>query len=141
VAGAAISNTAKKAATAAKFWAKHREAMLAAEADLEAAGGDLTKLTSATLKALVISRTGRISRAKVKAGALSAEAEMALQASGMTSRSRPVSSAQSSRCCPSCDVMLVAGLPAPDENGDIWCECGAALSGNDSECDEAPFEV
>ena len=141
MAGAAISNTAKKAATAAKFWAKHREAVLAAEADLEAAGGDLTKLTNAALKALVTSRTGRISKAKVKnEGELPAEVIAALGASDTTIMPEVVSPALAgigssvvARCCPSCDMMLVAGLPAPDENGHIWCdECGGALSGDES---------
>lgn len=49
---------------AAKFWARHREAVLAAEAALEEHSGDLSKVTKVgDLKALIISRTWRTAKA------------------------------------------------------------------------------
>jgi hypothetical protein len=52
VASLTFSAAAKNAATAAKFWAKHRVAVLAAEAALKAADGDLSKLRNACARHL-----------------------------------------------------------------------------------------
>ena len=69
VAGAAIDVAAKRAATAAKFWARHLKAVLAAETALEEHGGDLSKVIKVgDLKALIISRTGRTVKAKTSDG-------------------------------------------------------------------------
>ena len=134
VAGAAIGAAAKKAATATKFWARHREAVLAAEAALEEHGGDLSQVTKVgDLKALIISRTGRTAKAKDR-DALRAEAEAARRASGATlmpeadSTAAPCATAGGGVSCPSCGAEHAAGQLEPDENGHMWCrECGGAV--------------
>jgi ferredoxin len=145
VAGAAIDVAAKRAATAAKFWARHRKAVLAAEAALEEHGGDLSKVIKmGDLKALIISRTGRTVKAKTGDGRdmLRAEAEAARRASGITlmpeaeAEAVPCATAGGGGSCPSCGVEHAAGQLEPDENGKLWCECGGRLSDEEDDDDE-----
>jgi hypothetical protein len=82
VACAAIGAAAKRPTTTTNFWARHREAVLAAEAALEEHRDHLSNVTKVgDLKALIISRTGRTVKAKADdRGALRAEAEAARRA-------------------------------------------------------------
>ena len=133
----------KKQATVATFWDKHRPAAVKAETAL-AELGDIDKLGVGHLKAIVLSRTGHLAKAKNNLdGALLAEARAAATAQPSTLLPEPAVPAADAlgdseggegeddpvSSCASCLAEFAdSALPAPDENGHLWCECGGRIS-------------
>ena len=153
--GRAADNEAAAArqqlASEAAKWARHRAAVLKAEAALVDKGGDVSKLNATNLKALVLSRTGRwpSAAASFKDGSLLAAAEAATSARSATLMPSTPPADASGRvsdgvgsgdaavaalgtdawACESCDeVFAGSSIPAPDENNFRWCSCGAPVS-------------
>lgn len=106
---------------------------------LEGHGGDLSKvLKVGELKALILSRTGRIAKSKKGGAALCAEAEEALRRSTTTllpdaEVAAEAASASGDGSCPSCGVERAAGALEPYENGNLWCNCGGRLPLNNGD--------
>ena len=139
----------KKQATVATFWDKHRPAAVKAETAL-AELGDIDKLGVGHLKAIVLSRTGHLPKAKNNLdGALLAEAKAAATAQLSTllppQPAAPAAPADALGdadggegegdpiwVCASCLAELVeTALPVADENGHVWCECGGRMQPSD----------
>mmetsp|Transcript_24399 Transcript_24399/g.62951 ORF Transcript_24399/g.62951 Transcript_24399/m.62951 type:complete len:125 (-) Transcript_24399:663-1037(-) len=120
------------------FWTNHRAEVLAAEAALLEAGGDLARVTRVGhLKGLIVSRTGKVPKAKSNANdAMRIEAAAAVELQPATLM--PVTSAAESApasdevmlTCESCGELTPSS--AVDCDGRVWCECGERLD-SDSE--------
>lgn len=137
---------AKRLSTERDFWEKNRSAVRSAESLLAEARDGLESLRVAQLRAIILSRTGRLSKSKnnkdceVLEEARKAVREQPASLIPPTPErpvvGRPVSESDAPRAamsttrrvtCPSCEKMVT--LPRPDDDGNFWCaECDGALS-------------
>ena len=129
----------KRIRTMDSFWSNHRAEVLEAEAALVEASGDLAGVKKVGhLKGLIISRTGKVPRAKNNVNdALRAEAAQAVAAQALTlmpdspaTESAPAfDDAEVMLACESCGEMTLS--TACDDDGRVWCACGERLDSDD----------
>jgi hypothetical protein len=134
------AGAAKKLASEAKFWDKHRAAVLDAEKTLVSPNG-LSNMQVGQLKAIVLSRTGPLPKAKNnKDGALLAEATAVVEKQTQSLLPPPPASLAPLGgetdsdddaevwACETCETEYGASeLPAPDENEHLWCACSGRM--------------